>query len=77
MQPTITKKALKVNDVIVLASDGFTDAFENKDDMAALLAETESTDPQLIADKLFGQAMANYDEQARDDITVIVARIKQ
>lgn len=77
MQPTITKKALKANDVIVLASDGFSDAFENKDDMAALLAETESSDPQIIADKLFGKAMINYDEKPKDDITVIVARIKQ
>ena len=71
------KKALKANDVIVLASDGFSDAFENKDDMAALLAETESSDPQIIADKLFGKAMINYDEKPKDDITVIVARIKQ
>lgn len=76
MQPTITKKALKRNDVIVLASDGFSDAFANKDDMAELLAETEATDPQLIADKLFEKAMANYEEKARDDVTLIVARIK-
>ena len=48
-----------------------------KDDMAALLAETESSDPQIIADKLFGKAMINYDEKPKDDITVIVARIKQ
>ena len=43
----------------------------------ALLAETESSDPQIIADKLFGKAMINYDEKPKDDITVIVARIKQ
>ena len=63
--------ALAVNLILFFLSAFLEDYSENQ---RRLLLSKEN---RRIADKLFGKAMINYDEKPKDDITVIVARIKQ
>lgn len=75
MKPTITKKALCSGDHLVLFSDGILDAYGDKTEIAKELAVNTLANPQLIADKLMNRAMELSENAAKDDMTVIVAKI--
>jgi len=75
IQPTITKKVLRVGDFILLASDGFWDAFEDKNDPALLFSQCQLTNPETIAHNLLEQALKASGGVAKDDTTIIVAKI--
>lgn len=75
MKPCVTKKALADGDIIVMASDGVTDAFVTKERMAAEIDETVFKTPQETADILLKAAVDACGGETKDDMTVIVAKI--
>lgn len=75
MKPTVTKKILNMGDFVVLFSDGVLDAYGDKVEIAKEMAINTLTNPQLIADKLMNGALALTNNIAKDDMTVIVAKI--
>ena len=75
MTPCITKKALCDGDVIILASDGITDVFESKEELAREIADLALKTPQQIADVIMQKALSKQNDLAKDDMTVIVAQV--
>ena len=68
------------DDIIVMCSDGIlesTEEYTNKELwIKFLLEELETDDPQKIADIILQEAIDNNYGKAKDDMTVIVAKIK-
>ena len=75
IKPSITKKVLGEGDFILLASDGFWDSFSDKTLPAQMFVECNLTNPQIIAQNLVEQALAHSSGSAKDDITVLVAKV--
>ncbi len=75
IKPATSRMTLGKNDLVLLASDGFWDSFSDKTAPAVLVDECLLTNPQLIAQNLVEQALASAGGVARDDITVMVAKI--
>ncbi len=72
----ITKK-LVVSDgeIVVMFSDGISDAFASDKSIQDFIKTIYSPNPQIIADKLLEQALANSDGRAMDDMTVLAIKI--
>lgn len=75
MKPCITKKALSDGDMIIMVSDGITDAFATKEDFAVKIGDAALKSPQETADLLLKEAIAQEGGETKDDMTVIVAQI--
>ncbi|MBR5250518.1 MAG: SpoIIE family protein phosphatase [Clostridia bacterium] len=75
IQPTITKRVIRKGDYILLATDGFWDAFSDKNIPATLLSQTTLTNPEILAQNLLEQALKESNGVAKDDTTVIVAKV--
>jgi len=75
MRPCITKKALCDGDLIIMASDGVTDAFATKEDMAVVIADMTVTNAQQAADDLLKIALDRQGGVAKDDMTVVAMQI--
>lgn len=73
-------KDLKLNDIIVMCSDGILESateYENKELwIKGLLENIETDDVQKIADIIIQEAIDNGLGIAKDDMTVIVAKIE-
>lgn len=73
-------KDLEDGDILVMCSDGIIESSEeytNKELwLKFLLEEIETDDPQKIADIILQEAIDNNYGMAKDDMTVIVAKIK-
>ncbi|MGI5824215.1 MAG: stage II sporulation protein E [Bacillota bacterium] len=77
VEKSISTEHLCNGDMIILASDGLLDA-DNKTDLkwlTGLLAESEITDPQQMAEYLLNKAITISGGRLRDDITILVAAI--
>ena len=75
MKPCITKKALSDGDTVVVVSDGITDAFATKEELATKIAQIALKTPQETADVLLAAALEKDGNEAKDDMTVVVAQI--
>lgn len=73
-------KDLNDNDILVMCSDGILDSSEeytNKELwLKFLLEELETDDPQKIADIILNEAIDNNYGKPKDDMTVIVIKVK-
>ena len=77
VEKSISTEHLSNGDMIILASDGLLDA-DNKTDvkwLADILAKSDITDPQQMAEYLLNKAIAISGGRLRDDITILVAAI--
>lgn len=76
----VNERDLKNNDIIVMCSDGIydsSDEYTNKELwLKFLLEDIETDDVQKIADIILQEAIDNNLGKPKDDMTVIVARIK-
>lgn len=75
MKPCVTKKALADGDVVVMVSDGITDAFATKEDLAVKIGEIAFKNPQETADAILKAAVTAEGGKTKDDMTVIVAQM--
>lgn len=64
-------------DLLLLMSDGITDAFPCEDEIICLLKRVRNDTPQHIADALLQEAIIQQDGLPRDDMTVLCAQIAQ
>ncbi len=74
MSPKIQKTVLQDRDIIIICSDGVVDAFENPQILKNLINDADTLHPQLLADQILEQAIAQK-TIAEDDMTVLVGRI--
>jgi len=75
IKPSINKKVLEANDIIILCSDGVIDAFEEEDKLKNYINNLTITNPQEIADMIVNEAIYLNQSEPRDDMTCLCARI--
>lgn len=72
-------KNLECGDIVVMVTDGILDSKENVDKkelwLKDLIENIDTTNPQRMADIIIGEAIDNGYGMAKDDMTVIVAKI--
>ena len=69
--------ALGEGDVLLLMSDGVTDAFPEEQDLLAALRRCREYAPQRLADTLLREALMQRDGLPPDDMTVLCARVRE
>lgn len=72
--PATYKTTISTKDLIVLATDGITDAFETQESLADFVAHLATNNPQTIAESILNEALTRNEMTAKDDMTVLVAR---
>ena len=77
MRPHITKNIVQANDIIILVSDGITDAFYDREELVGFINDIDNINPQIIADNILNKAMDLNDNISKDDMSVIVVRVYQ
>ena len=66
---------MQANDIIILISDGISDAFEGKEELVNYINNIENINPQTIADDILNQAYKLNGNIAKDDMSVLVVRV--
>lgn len=66
--------SMSSQDILIMATDGVTDAFDGIDEMIAYVNSIASINPQIIAETII-EYLKEKNMQAKDDLTVLVARI--
>ena len=74
-EPTCQSFSLDDNDILVIMSDGVTDAFFSSIDAMEFLTREKTPNPQLFADKILEYALSLSNGKANDDMTVLVVKI--
>ncbi len=74
IKPTTHKTTISTKDIVIMATDGIVDAFSSFEDMQDFIAGIVSNNPQTIADAILNEALARNEMNAKDDMTVLVAR---
>ena len=64
-------------DMLLLVSDGVTDAFQQEQDLLSVLRRCREYAPQRLADTLLREALMQRDGLPPDDMTVLCARIRE
>ena len=60
--------------MIVMVTDGITDAFDNYNEFAEFVNGIVSTKPQVVSQTILDEAIRRDNMIAKDDMTVLVAR---
>lgn len=75
LKPASCTVDLSCNDVIIMISDGVSDAFGSSSDMIEFLNSAPSNNPQALAESIIDKALYYNDNQAKDDMTALCVRI--
>lgn len=75
VEPKFTNMVIQNQDIVVLCTDGITDAFKTPDALCDYINNLKSINPQEIAETITKQAFELDGQLAQDDMTVLVARI--
>lgn len=65
------------NDLLLLMSDGVTDAFSTEEQILSVIRRGYDDTPQHIADALLQEALIQQDGLPADDMTVLCVRVQQ
>ncbi|MBR1987757.1 MAG: SpoIIE family protein phosphatase [Clostridia bacterium] len=72
--PATKKIAISSKDLIILATDGITDAFITQENMIDFVSHLASNNPQSVAETILNEAIRLNNMSAKDDMTILVAR---
>ncbi|MFQ6723847.1 MAG: SpoIIE family protein phosphatase [Clostridia bacterium] len=72
--PSISHFAVRNKDMIIMVTDGITDAFAEYEDFAEFVNAIVSTNPQVVSQTILDEAVRLNGNNAKDDMTVLVAR---
>lgn len=75
IKPTIIKRLLNYEDMVILCSDGVIDSFTNIEELAIFINGIETKNPQVLSDAILNKTLQNYNNEPKDDCTVICARV--
>ncbi len=75
IKPHITKKLIQPFDMLVFVSDGVTDSFENKVDLAQYISYLDIINPLTLSKEILNKALSLSDNIANDDMTVVCVRV--
>lgn len=75
IRPHITKRMVTAWDNIILLSDGVSDAFGDVDNLRDYIMSLTTVNPQELSEQIIDHAVDLNGGVAKDDMTVVVARI--
>jgi stage II sporulation protein E len=75
LKPTVCQTQLSPGDMVVMLTDGISDAFGSSSDMIDFLHTLPAKNPQTFADKILGRAIELSGGKKNDDMTVLAVRI--
>ncbi len=75
LKPSVASAMLNDGDVIVLVTDGISDAFGSSGDVIDYLRSIPAKNPQSLADGLLKKAVELSNGEKKDDMTVLAVRI--
>lgn len=74
IHPSIYKTTVNTKDIVIMMTDGVTDAFETIENLEEYVSRLVSTNPQVLAENILNEAVRLNNNSAKDDMTVLVAR---
>lgn len=74
VKPSINQLAISSKDMIIMITDGVSDAFREYEEFQEFVNGIVSTNPQVVAQTILDEAIARDDGVPKDDMTVLVAR---
>ena len=74
ISPATHKTTIGTKDVVVLCTDGITDAFETEENLIEFVSKLANNNPQTLAETILNEALRLNSMSAKDDMTVLVAR---
>ncbi len=75
LKPSVATATLNDGDVIVLVTDGISDAFGSSGEVIDFLRSIPAKNPQTLADKLLSYAVSLSGGEKKDDMTVLAVRV--
>ena len=75
VSPTTYSVKLKDGDTFIMLSDGITDAFFSSTDTVDFLQREKCINPQTLAEKILNHALQLNEDEAKDDMSVVVVKI--
>lgn len=75
--PTEHGFTLAEGDMLLMMSDGITDAFPSDEDLLSVIRRLRDETPQHVADALLQEAIIQQDGLPKDDMTVLCAQITE
>ncbi len=72
--PATKKTTISTKDIIIMATDGITDAFASQENFIEYVSALATNNPQSIAESILNEAISLNENSAKDDMTVLVAR---
>ena len=75
LKPSICSSQLLDGDMIILLSDGISDAFGSSGEIIDFLRTLPAKNPQTLANQMLNQAIALNDGQKKDDMTALTVRV--
>ncbi len=75
VSPATKKTTVSTKDLIIMVTDGITDAFISQDNMIEYVSKLASNNPQTLAESILNEALRLNDMTAKDDMTVLVSRM--
>ncbi|MBE7076563.1 MAG: hypothetical protein E7374_01580 [Clostridiales bacterium] len=74
IKPYIYRSTVSTKDIVIMATDGITDAFETSEKFEEFVSSLANNNPQTIAETILNEALSLNEMSAKDDMTVLVAR---
>ena len=75
MKPHVTKKMLDPFDIIVLCTDGITDSFGSAEALKDFIFQSNTINPQTLAEDILDRAVDLNQGVLKDDMTVLAVRV--
>ncbi len=75
IKPSIATTELNDGDMILLMTDGISDAFDNSGEMIEFLRTLPAKNPQTLADDVLKHAISLNNGQIKDDMTTLAVRV--
>ena len=75
LTPTGCNYKISENEVVIMITDGISDAFSSSTDLVDYIRTLDNKNPQLIADKILKKAVELENGDKKDDMTVLAIRI--
>ena len=75
LKPCVFNSALSDGDIVLLITDGISDAFGSASDIIDFLRKAPYKNPQALVDDLLNQAIEKNNGKKFDDMTALAVRI--
>lgn len=75
LKPSVCTAQLNDGDIILLLSDGVSDAFSSSGELIDFLRSVPAKNPQSLADEILTEALKKNNHQKKDDMTALAIRI--